>query len=149
MTTLEKWRQEEKEMLTPIISDLFDIDRFFGRNLFRSGLTSNVPVANIFEDEKDFQIELAAPGFTKSDFNVRVDNELLTISAEKEAEEKEENKRYTRREYNYNSFSRSFRLPESVKTEDVRATYENGILRIVLNKKPESIKKQAKEIRIS
>ena len=149
MTTLEKWRQEEKEMLTPIISDLFDIDRFFGRNLFRSGLTSSVPVANIFEDEKDFQIELAAPGFTKSDFNVNIDNELLTISAEKEEEEKEENKRYTRREYNYNSFSRSFRLPESVKTEDVKANYENGILRIVLNKKPEAIKKQAKEIRIS
>lgn len=119
--------------------DLFDFD----------GGSFLMPDANIVENEKAFTIELAAPGLERNDFKVEVNNGILTISAEKEEERKEEDKNYRRKEFSYNSFSRSFTLPENSLTDKIEAKYENGILRLYLPKKEVTVSKPAKEIKVS
>ena len=126
---------------------LFDRDIFdFDRGLFQS-LGVNTPSANIRETPKEFLLELAAPGLERKDFNIEVKNGMLCISSEKEEEKKEENG-YYRREYSYNSFSRSFTLPENVKEEKIDARYENGILRVSLPKKKETPVESAHKIQV-
>ena len=119
------------------------IDDFFNRNYRRrvgsydrmedSDMT--LPAVNVSESEDAFVLEMAAPGFEKNDFNIEVENGVLTISARK-AEEKENGKqpsnRYTRREFRYHSFQRAFTLPENVVEDDIEATYVNGILLLTL-----------------
>jgi len=145
-----------RTMLPSLVSDLmntetmlpgiFDLDD----DLFGSNIGSlSVPSANIFENEKDFRIELAAPGLERKDFKVEVDNGILTISGEKEEEEKEERGSYRRREYAYNSFSRSFSLPENSIADKIEAKYDKGILRLTLPKKEVTISKPSKEIKVS
>jgi HSP20 family protein len=112
-------------------------------------LAKRVPSVNITENDKEFRIEMAAPGLDKKDFKVEVENGLLCISSEKEEETTEEKKNYTRREYSFNSFSRSFTLPENSLPEKINASYQNGILSIVLPKKEVSVLKTAKEIQVS
>lgn len=111
-----------------------------------TGMT--IPSANIKETEKNFIIELAVPGKQKSDFNIHIEDQFLTISSEKKQEEKIENEKYTRQEFVYNAFSRSFTLPESIDQEQVKAAYENGILTIELPKKTEVEKNNKKQIHI-
>lgn len=108
-----------------------------------------IPDANIIENEKAYSIELAAPGLERNDFKVEVNNGVLTISAEKEEETKEEHKNYKRREFSYNSFTRSFSLPDNSLPDKIEAKYDNGILRVVLPKKEVSLSKPAKEIKVS
>jgi HSP20 family protein len=141
---------KRKSNVPSLFSSFFESDPFFNTDWISSRyLASQVPSANISESNGEFQVELAVPGMNKDDFEVTCDNGLLTISAEKEEERKKEDKNYTRREYNYSSFSRSFTLPESVKSEEVRAKYENGVLKVMVPK-TEAAKKQArKEIKIS
>lgn len=124
-----------------VFSDFFsDVDRFFENDLWgmpsRMGqqMMANVPATNIRENEKDFSIEVAAPGMKKEDFNIDVNEGMLTISSEKEEEKKDEQENFTRREYNYSSFSRSFRLPESVKEDDIKASYKDGVLHVIVPK---------------
>ena len=126
-------------------SSLFDVD--FDMLPARVGF--NVPSANIIESEKDYLIELAAPGLTKKDFKVEMDNGILTISAEKKEEKKEGDEGYSRKEYSYNSFSRSFTLPENCKSEKIDAKYEDGVLKLVLPKKEVTPVKAKKEIAVS
>ena len=125
-------------------------DDFLLRDFFHNkpmvGLT--MPSANIKESEKSFMIELAAPGMQKSDFNVHIEENVLTISSEKKNEEKVQNEKFTRQEFSYSSFSRSFTLPEFIDNEQVKATYENGILKIELPKKMETEKSNKKLIEI-
>src|SRR5690554_308910 len=101
----------------------------------------SVPAVNISENLINFGVELAAPGLKKEDFSIEIDEETLTISVKQasENEEKEENNdsRYQRREFNYREFKRSFKMPENIKSEDVKATYADGILKITLPKKEE------------
>ncbi|MGS2740180.1 Hsp20/alpha crystallin family protein [Sinomicrobium sp. M5D2P17] len=119
------------------LSRFFDMDDFF-RDGFLDKTVLEQPALNVREKEGEFEIELAAPGLSKKDFRITVENGYLNISAERE-ESKEENKdNYTRKEFNYNSFHRSLLLPDSVKEEEVKATYENGILRLNLAKKEET-----------
>lgn len=94
------------------------------------------PSVNITETESQFSLHLAAPGLTKQDFNIRVENDNLVISAEKK-EEKEENVpgRYTRREFNYGAFRKSFSLDDKVNREKISASYEDGVLKVNLPKK--------------
>jgi HSP20 family protein len=120
-----------------LFNDFFDIDRFFETTPLLRG-TIDVPSVNIKENDSQYEIELAAPGLKKEDFKVEVDNNVLTISAEHDEEKKQEEKGYTRREYNYNSFSRSFQLPPTVNSENCGARYDNGILIIQLPKKEEA-----------
>ncbi|HEY4656805.1 MAG TPA: Hsp20/alpha crystallin family protein [Cyclobacteriaceae bacterium] len=126
------------------LSDFFDNDRFFDSDLMQK----SVPAVNIVEKDNAFEIELAAPGLEKKDFKVTVDRGVLTISAEKEMKKEEKEDNYTRKEFNYTSFSRSFALPESVTDESIKANYENGILRLSVAKKT-PVKQAKKAIEIS
>ena len=134
-------------------SNLFDFDRFdrlFERDWLFDRMApffSEVPAVNIKEDEKMFSLELAAPGMSKKDFHINVDDGNLIISCEKEEETKEEKDNYTRREYSYNNFRRTFALPENVLADNIEAKYDNGLLKLFVPKM-EEVKKPVKEIRI-
>lgn len=137
-------RERSGESLAPksFFTDFFsDVDRFFENDLFRMPaqigrqMMRNMPATNIRESEKDFTIELAAPGMTKDDFNIDIDEGMLTISSQKEEDTTKEEENFTRREYNYSSFSRSFRLPESVNADEIKARYEEGVLKINVPKR--------------
>lgn len=126
------------------LSGLLD-DRFFDSDWMKR--MENVPAVNVVETEKDFEVEMAAPGLDKKDFNITVENGVLSITCEKETETQEDKKNYMRKEYNYTGFSRSFTLPENIKTEKVDARYENGILKLVLPKTVEAkVKPKAIEV---
>jgi HSP20 family protein len=131
-----------------LLSDFFDSDRFFPERMFRDLSAENwTPSVNIAESDKDFSIELSAPGFKKDEFKVNVENGMLHISAESKKEEEEKGKNSTRQEFRYNSFSRSFTLPENASEEKIGAKYEDGILKLTLAKKVASEPKR-KEITV-
>lgn len=140
-----------------VTQDFFDMDDFFDnrrwvRNMlpdtFWNGRTSQ-PALNIKEMDDHFEIELAAPGFSKKDFNVTIGDGCLNITAEKESSEEEIEDNYTRREFSYNSFERSLQLPESVKEEEIKAKYNDGILSFKLAKKEEAKKRPPKVIEVA
>jgi HSP20 family protein len=120
-----------------------DIGQFFGSDDLRR---SN-PGVNIVENDKAFELRLLAPGFAKEDLKLSMENEVLTISADKKTEELKENERYTRREFTHSAFSRSFRLPETVNAEGIRAEYLNGVLNVHIPK-AEAVKPKQREITI-
>jgi len=133
------------------------IDRFFEGNLMDWNLSnfaeldSTLPAVNVREDENEIIIDLAAPGLKKSDFNVNYDNGRLTISSEKKDEKTEkEGEKITRREFSYQSFQRSFHVPEDmVNADKINAKYTDGILHVSLPKREETKPKPSKEIKIS
>lgn len=112
---------------------------FFNDDFFTSDLLSKdslMPAMNIKDRESDFEIEFAAPGFTKEDFEITVDDNVLTVSGEKKSEKEEKEDDYTRKEFNYNSFKRSLSLPKNIDTDkEIKATYLDGILKLSINKK--------------
>lgn len=128
------------------LTDLFDSDRFFDADWMKR--MQVVPAVNVLEKEKAFEIEMAAPGLEKKDFNITVDNGVLTISCEKEAEKEDKEKNYTRREYSYTNFARSFTLPDSVKSDEISAKYEDGVLRLILPKTDEA-KVKSKAVKVN
>ncbi|MFN9710895.1 MAG: Hsp20/alpha crystallin family protein [Bacteroidota bacterium] len=95
---------------------------------------ATVPAVNVTEDAGAYKISIAAPGLKKDDFKVNVEGNLITISAEKKEQKEEREEKYTRKEYNYTSFSRTFTLPENIKTDKIEAHYENGELTLALPK---------------
>ena len=99
------------------------------------GKMTTVPAVNIVEGPTDFKVSLAVPGLTKEDFKIDVEDEMITISAEKEENKEQNEEQYTRREYNFSSFTRSFSLPPNVKQDAIEAKYENGVLNLVLPKR--------------
>jgi HSP20 family protein len=108
-----------------------------------------LPAVNIKEDDNGFHVEVAAPGLSKEDFNVEVENDVLTIYSEKESKNKTEDSDYMRREFSYSSFKRTFTLPENVVDVDkVKASYNNGVLNISLPKREEVKPKPARTIKI-
>lgn len=141
--TLVKWNQPRAERyprvfgtsFNPVFNELFD--DFFGGKSLSGVLSSKAPAVNVSEDKERYHVELAAPGLAKEDFKLNVEDEVLTISVEKKEEKNENEKGYTRREFNYTNFSRSFTLPETVDTENIKAVYKDGILGIDLPKKEE------------
>ncbi|WP_272022990.1 Hsp20/alpha crystallin family protein [Olleya namhaensis] len=155
--SLVKFRNRRRPFGGLTTSDFFDTDDFFNNRLWNNDKlldsfwngSSNEPALNIKEEDNKFEIELAAPGFAKKDFDVTIDNGFLNISAEKSENKKEKNDNYTRQEFSYNSFSRSLQLPESVKEEDIKASYHDGILSFDLAKKAENKKLKAKRIEIA
>jgi len=125
--------------------------------LFRNDLSDRLytgrqhlcaPAVNIIEEEKAFQIELAAPGMKRDDFRLDLDNEVLTISSEKK-EQEEKGPRYLKREFGVQAFKKSFSLPDSVNSDAISAVYTDGILRITLPLKEEEVKKGPKSIEIA
>lgn len=127
------------------LSDFFDNDRFFDTEGLRR---QSMPSVNVKESEKDFEVEVAAPGLSKKDFNITVENGVLTISSEKEEQKEEKDKDFTRREFSYSAFSRAFTLPENVNEDDVKATYQDGILRLNISKKNIAVSKAKKAIEV-
>ncbi|MEE4259304.1 MAG: Hsp20/alpha crystallin family protein [Bacteroidales bacterium] len=125
---------------------------FFNNDLFNlpamASRGATVPAVNINETDKEFELELAAPGLKKNDFKVNIDRNVLTVSTEKKEEKEEKDKSFTRKEFSYHSFSRSFTLPESINQEKIDAKYTDGVLKLVLPKKEEVIPK-SKEIKIA
>jgi HSP20 family protein len=120
-----------------LLSDFFDDDRFF--NMPWSG-NRGVPAVNIKENEKNFEIEVAAPGYDKKDFNISIDNGILTVSAEKREEKEKEDGSYTRREFGYSSFARSFSLPNNITEETIDAKYQDGVLKLTIQKQETSVR---------
>ncbi len=112
------------------------------------GRTMNVPAVNITENKDEYMVSLAAPGLKKDDFHIAIDGNMLTISSEKEENKEEKDKMFTRKEYNYSSFSRSFTLPEEINKEKIDAKYEDGVLRLTLPRKEEARKPLAKQITV-
>ena len=126
------------------------MDDFFGPD-WMGGLASvndTLPAVNIKENEEDFELELAIPGKKKEDFNVEVDNNVLTVSMETQQEDEQKEDNYTRREFSYTSFRRSFTLPETVNEDKINANYKDGILRFTLPKKEEALPKPKRMIEI-
>ncbi len=125
-------------------SDFFmEPNQFFGHHL-------NEPKVNIIESEDQFNIELAAPGYTKSEFKIEVENNVLTIAIEKEDSDETTNKNYTQREFSFGSFSRSFRLPKGkIKDNEISAEYNNGILNVALPKAEEAKPKPKRFVEIA
>lgn len=132
---------------TPYFSELFN--DFFDGMLTSDFRRTSTPAVNILESDQNFKLEVAAPGLDKNDFKINVDNDMLSISAEKKSEAHENNKSYTRKEFSYMSFKRSFNLPDLVDVENIQANYENGIMNITLPKKEEAKPKPIREIKVS
>lgn len=100
--------------------------------------TFSIPAVNIIENLPNFVVEIAAPGLSKEDFKIEVEEETLKISSEKANREEEiENSQYRKREFNYKSFERSFKLPENIEIDKIQARYENGVLKVTLPKMEE------------
>lgn len=139
-----------------ITQDFFDMDDFFeNRGWVRNMVSENFwngkrsePALNIKETDDKFEIELAAPGFGKKDFEVTIEDGCLNIKAEKSSSEEETDDNYTRREFSYNAFERSLQLPDSVKQEAIKAKYNDGILSFNLVKKEEAKKLPPKKVQI-
>lgn len=136
----------------PSFSSWFD--NFFDNSIgteflsnFNTGIT--LPAVNIKETANDFILELAIPGMKKSDFIIDVENKILSISSEVTKEQEEKDEIYTRREFGYSSFKRTFTLPDSIESDKVKATYEDGILMVTLPKREEAKQKPPKRIEIS
>jgi HSP20 family protein len=110
--------------------------------------TMNVPAVNITETKDDYQVSLAVPGMKKDDFKIDIDGNMLTISSETEESSEENEKKFTRKEYNYSYFSRSFTLPEEINKEKIDAKYIDGVLKINLPRKEEAKKTTAKQIAV-
>ena len=140
-----RWPTLTNELFdTGFFPRLWDFNDFVGADW-----ATNVPSVNVAENGDNFRIELAAPGLEKKDFKISVENGMLTISAEKKEEKREEKENYTRREFAYNTFTRSFRLPENCLPDKIDAKYEKGVLLLMLPKKDATMPKPMKEIKVS
>ena len=143
--TLVKFGNGQKNYpVNPFFNDVFDSilnDTFIGDKL-----VSRVPAVNIAENENEFHIELAAPGLKKEDFKINLDKSVLSVSADKKVEVVEGTK-FSKREYNYTSFTRSFTLPETVDHSKIDAEYTDGVLKLTVAKREEA-KFQSREIAI-
>lgn len=128
----------------------FFFDDFLGRDWFNDEMNSTLPSVNIHENGDSYHVELAAPGMKKKDFNVVLEDQVLKISYEKkeENEEKDKEGKYTKREFNYSSFERSFMLPKSVEQDKIQGEYKDGILRLNIPKKEEAKNKPHRMIEI-
>jgi HSP20 family protein len=149
-------KQEDKKMKLvkwnndPVFPVLFN--RFFTDDLdtyFPTRDCGCFPATNIVENDKDFEIEFAVPGRNKDDIKISIENDVLTVSSEKESKGEEKGRNFTRKEFVFASFKRSFTLPKTVDAEQISASYNNGILKIGIPKKEEAQAKLSREIKVS
>jgi HSP20 family protein len=133
-----------------LFDHFFENDLYDWSNRHFSTTETTLPMVNIRESHDEFEVELAAPGFVKADFNIELNRDILTISSEKKVvNETREGQQFARREFSYQSFSRSFTLPNTVDNEKIKAKYENGILKVVIPKREEAKPKPPKHIAIA
>ena len=128
-------------------------DDFVSRDFYKPSFSItgvSTPAVNIIETRDDFRLEMVAPGMKKEDFNVELQNDVLSISYEHDDNREGERRgwKYTTHEYNYHSFARSFSLPETVAIENIHARYEDGILTLILPKKDEAKGQPVKQIKV-
>lgn len=127
-----------------LLGDIFSEDLMKPMVSFRN---ESVPAVNVSEDEKSFNLEVAVPGFEKKDINVEVDENILTISSSRKTEKSDSKNGYSRKEFNYTTFRRSFNIPDEADTSKIEAKQENGLLNISIPKK-EVVLSQKKQIRV-
>ncbi|MBT8314618.1 MAG: Hsp20/alpha crystallin family protein [Maribacter sp.] len=137
---------KRNDVLFPsLMSEFLKPDWFGGMDNYKNDL----PAVNIKENETNFELELAVPGRKKEDFHIEVDENVLTISSESKKEENVTEENYTRREFAYSSFKRAFTLPETIDEGNIKANYDNGILKFTLPKKEEALPKPKRMIELS
>ena len=125
------------DVVNPFVNSVFD--NLFNESFVTDRLVTRVPAVNIVEVSNAFAIEVAAPGLNKADFKINVDKNIISVSVEKVDHQDKEEKMYSKREYNYASFSRSFTLPETVDYSNIDASYVDGILTVTISKKEDAI----------
>src|SRR6478752_3963372 len=137
--------------LPMLLDDFSNADLFNWNNSNYSNTNTTIPAVNIKETAENYEVEVAAPGMTKNDFKVELDGNMLTISSERiNQKEESDNERYTRKEFSYQSFQRTFTLQKNVvDTDKIQAKYENGLLRLLIPKKEEAKQKPPRLIQIS
>ena len=140
-----KFNNGHKQAVNPWFSDVFNA--IANDSFINDRLLTKVPAVNIAETENEFHIELAAPGLKKEDFKISLDKDVLSVSVENKTETTDETKKYSKREYSYKSFVRSFTLPDSVDHAKIEAEYTDGILKLNIAKKEEA-KIQSREIAV-
>lgn len=143
--TLVKFNNGQKREVNPWFNDVFD--SLINDSRLADRFVNKVPAVNIAETENEFHIELAVPGLKKEDFKISLDKNILSVSAEKKTENVDESKKYSKREYSYNSFARSFTLPETADYAKIDAEYTDGVLKLNVAKKEEA-KIQSREISV-
>ena len=143
--TLVKFNNGQKNAVNPWFTDVFD--SLINDSRLNDRFVNKTPAVNIAETESEFHIELAVPGLKKEDFKISIDKNVLSVSAEKKTENVDETKKYSKREYSYNSFVRSFTLPESADQAKIDAQYNDGVLSLSVAKKEEA-KFQTREIAV-
>ncbi len=142
-------RNEYLPSWSNFFNDFFDKDLLNWSNKHFSDTNTTLPAVNIKEDDNGFEVEMAVPGMTKKDFKINLENNTLCISSEKKMEDEKSEGNYSRKEFSYQSFSRSFALPESADDGKINAKYENGILYVSIPKKEEAKPKPPRVIDIS
>ena len=145
--SLVKFNKKHRPWFPTELTNFFGDDDFFNDRFWQKHIQKE-PAMNVKETETGYEVELAAPGLEKDDFEISIDNGHLIIFAEKSIETEDKDDQYTRKEFSYNSFKRSLLLPENVKEEDIKATYENGVLKFNLLKKEMEVPKDPKKIEI-
>ncbi len=144
MTLVKFGKDEKNNLVNPFFNDVYSL---INDSFLNEKLATRTPAVNIAETENEFEVELAVPGLSKEDFKINLDKNVLSVSAEKKTETVNENKKFTKREYSFNSFSRSFTLPESADQTKIEADYTAGILKLTIAKKEEA-KFQSREIAV-
>ncbi len=133
--------------LPNVLDDIFGND--WWSETLNSALTSSKPAVNIAETEQEYRVELAAPGLEKKDFKIDLNKNVLIISSEKKDISEEKGENFMRKEFSFNSFKRSFTLPDTVNAEKIKAEHNNGILSVHIPKKPEAVDRGPRQISIS
>jgi len=123
-------------------------DHVHGQDAANSENWNYSPAVNILQAPEGYRIDVALPGYSKEDISMKVDNGLVTVSSQKEAEKLSENSQFTRREFGLGTFERSFSIPKSIDTDKISAHFNNGILSIALPKREESLPKPARSVEI-
>ncbi|QNJ99080.1 Hsp20/alpha crystallin family protein [Constantimarinum furrinae] len=147
--SLVKLNRKKIPWINDVTTHWFNTDDFFTDDFMSRG--ANLPAMNVKENPKNFEVELAVPGFDKTDIEVSLENDILHVCAKKKQDAVEENENgYTRREFSYNSFDRKLQMPKSVnQKKDVKATYKNGILKLQLAKSDAAVQSSKKLIEIA
>ena len=144
MTLLRTYRPAMRSTESPFSGLL---DRFFNDEEMESRQFFAMPPANILESNEDYRIELAVPGFEKKDFNIELEEDLLTISLDKE-DNTQEDVEFLKREYRFNPFKRVFRLSDKIDKEKIKGHYKDGVLQVVVPKKEEVVKNSNRSIKV-
>lgn len=141
---LIRFKHNPSSLLSELMED-------FDKSIFSRGSEADqmIPAVNIRENEDAFMLDMAAPGMKKEDFKINLDNNVLSISSEQQQQHEEEKEKWTRREFAYSSFCRSFTLPKSIDMDKIKADYKNGILSVKLPKREEAKVALNREIAVS